>query len=70
MLLINNVELIGTLCTVLAIFCASDLLITGILTFTIPNFLGFTMTQLPTCAGVIAGFVAVPTVMRIRTSKL
>lgn len=62
-------EIVSALCTLIAIVCASAVLIMGILTFTIPHFLWFTELQVPTFAGIIAGFVTIPTMLRIKTSK-
>lgn len=68
-MVITAFEVVSALCTLVAIVCASQVLITGIVTLAIPHFLWFTETQLPTFAGIIAGFVTIPAMLRLKTSK-
>lgn len=69
-MILANIEWIGALCTFLSLACAIQLIVTGIFAMCIPEVLLLTGSHLSTGAGLMSGFVALPTALRLKTAQM
>lgn len=64
------VDWVGTLSAALGLACVTQLIVGGVLAYTVSDFLTFTGSLHATGATLVAGFVTLPTTMQLRSSQM
>lgn len=69
-MVLANIEWVASFCTALIILCTTQVVLGTVLSVVLPDFLTFTGIIYTTGATLIAGFVALPTTIRLKTSQM
>lgn len=69
-MVLANIEWVASFCTALAILCTTQIVLGTVLSMVLPDFLTFTGIIYTTGATLIAGFVTLPTTIRLKTSQM
>ncbi|KAF5298986.1 hypothetical protein FQA39_LY11618 [Lamprigera yunnana] len=69
-MLSENIEWIGALCGALTLICVIQLIFAALFLWNIPELLILTKSHVSTLAGLIAGFITLPAVIRFKTARM